>query len=523
MDAISHFELDEILDAPFSVTPFISETDYKQLANDFTPITLSYRNVCDLELLLNGGLAPLEGFMNKVNYESVLESMHLVDGQIFPMPITLDVDRNVAESINLDQEVALRDRYGFLLAVLKVTDIWKPNKQREALTIYNTVDETHVGVNYLYHQIKEYYIAGSLTPISSSRYFDFKQLRHTKAELENIFSDLRWKKIMGFQASHVMHRQQQQSIQKAMQKVDAKLLINCVLSNDRSNEMDYSRVQCYQHIIKKFKNKSVQLNVLPFSPRMAGPKEAILHAMINKNYGCTHFMIGRDHASPEKNHNIQTFYRPYDAQTLALQYQHEMGIEIIAFGENKKNSKLAFLKNKSQDISAGEIRDRLEANQQIPDAYSFPEVINELKNIYPLRHKKGLAILLRGESSALLAHCLASRFRELTTRQVTVIDNEILFTCKRNNEKEQKMNNARLAMMAREITKHGGVVICEIPNTFADIKEIIYEVGGVIEVYLSAMKAEENGIYFDMSAIDVEVAVDELMLKIKKLGYLASV
>ncbi len=479
--------------------------DYKSRAHELPTITLTHRQLCDIELLLNGGFAPLRGFLNKADYESVVENMRLSDGTLWPMPITLDADRQFVESLQSGQEIALRDTEGLLIAILQAEDIWSANKKREALGVFGTLDDSHPGVTYLYHHVKEFYIGGRLLPIALPHHYDFNHLRFTPVDLREIFSRLGWKKIVGFQTRNPIHRAHQELTLRAAKQAGANILLHPVVGMTKPGDIEYYlRVKCYEHVLKKYEPHTTLLSLLPLAMRMGGSREALWHALIRKNYGCTHFIVGRDHAGPGKNRGGHDFYEPYAAQQLALEYQDEMGIEIIPFQEmaySKKKLRYFPLDEFPADdtpatISGTQLRDSLQHNQEIPEWFSYPEVITELRKAYPLKHQQGFTVFLTGLPSSgksTLANALMFKLRELTGRQITLLDgDEIRTHLSRGlgfSQQDRETNITRVGFVAREITRHGGIAICALVAPYKRARDMarqmISEVGGFIEVYVS--------------------------------------
>ncbi|MBV9576210.1 MAG: sulfate adenylyltransferase, partial [Gammaproteobacteria bacterium] len=427
--ALTHLKKNRLLQ---DVPSYIE--DYKFAAHELSSLILTQRQLCDLELILNGAFSPLCGFMNKHDYYSVLQTMHLHDGAFWPMPITLDIDQAFAESIKLGQEIALRDAEGLLLAILQVGDIWEFNRQEEAQAVFGTTDEFHPGVYYLYHQVKSHYVGGRLLGISLPHHYDFNHLRFTPAELREIFQQRGWEKVVGFQTRNPMHRAHQELTLRAAQQTGANILLHPVVGMTKPGDIEYYlRVRCYEHILKTYPDQAAFLSLLPLAMRMAGPREALWHAVIRKNYGCTHFIVGRDHAGPGKNRQGEHFYHPYAAQQLALEYQQEIGIQIVPFQEMVYSQQSACYFSLDEfpqaetpaAISGTELRERLHKNLEIPEWFSYPAVIDELRKAYPPKYKQGFTIFLTGLPSSgksTLANALSLKLREMTHRQITLLD-----------------------------------------------------------------------------------------------------
>jgi sulfate adenylyltransferase len=479
--------------------------DYKYIAHELTALTMTKRQLCDLELILNGAFAPLTGFMSKADYDSVLDNMRLVNGTIWPMPVMLDVDREFAESLMPDQEIALRDTEGLLLAIFRFNECWAADHLREAKAVFGTTDKTHPGVAYLLQQNKEIYISGALLAISAPHHYDFTHLRHTPAELKEKFLQNGWSKIVGFQTRNPMHRAHQELTQRACLQTGASLLLQPVVGMTKPGDIEYyTRVRCYEHIIKTYPAETTILSLLPLAMRMGGPREAVWHAIIRKNYGCTHFIVGRDHAGPGKDKTGENFYGPYAAQELALQYQHEIGIEIVPFQEMSYSHKQQCYfsqdefpaDEKPASISGTEFRERLYTNQDIPSWFSYPAIIDELRKAHPPKHKQGFTVFLTGLPSSgksTLANALSLKLREITDRPITLLDGDVIRTHLSRglgfSQEDREENITRVGFVAKEITRHGGIVICALVAPFTRARNIvrgmIAEVGGYIEAYVA--------------------------------------
>lgn len=548
---------------------------YKQAALTLDSITLTQRQLCDLELILNGGFAPLTGFMNQADYLSVLSKMRLCDGTLWPMPIMLDIAAELAESLQPQQEIALRDSEGLLLAILQVEEVWEvtqAQKEQEAEAVFGTTDDHHPGVAYLYHHTKSHYVGGNLIPLSLPHHYDFSHLRYTPAQLREIFKQKGWHEIVAFQTRNPMHRAHQELTVRAAAQTGAKLLIHPVVGMTKPGDIEYYlRVRCYEHILKTYPPNTAFLSLLPLAMRMGGPKEALWHALIRKNYGATHFIVGRDHAGPGKDKSGQPFYDPYAAQVLTLQYQTEIGMHIIPFQEMVYSHQQAryfpvdeFPPSETPAaISGTELRERLCTGQEIPDWFSYPAVITELKKVYPPKHEQGFTIFFTGLPSSgksTLANALSLRLRELTERKITFLDGDVIRTHLSHglgfSQEDREANITRVGFVAREVTKHCGIAICALVAPFMQarerVRQMITEVGGFIEVHVATPLAvcearDRKGMYkkaregiikqftgvsdpyeeptnpeikIDTVSFQPEAIIDHLIQQIKQQGYI---
>ena len=376
-------------------------------ARDFPSWDLTPRQLCDLELLLSGGFAPLTGFLKRADYERVVDEMRLADGRLWPLPVTLYVTREFAAKLKSGDSVALRDPEGVLIAVLDVEDIWEPDLKREALGVFGTQDERHPAVFYLHHRTNPVYIGGRLRGVEAPTHYDFKHLRRTPAELRKLFADMGWTRVVAFQTRNPMHRAHLELTHRAAKQAGAKLLLNPSVGMTKPGDIDhYTRVRCYEHLIKRYPADSALLSLLPLAMRMGGPREALLHAIIRKNHGCTHFIVGRDHAGPGNDSRGKPFYGPYDAQELLKKHQDEIGIEMVPF------RMMVYVKERGgyapedevkpgetvMTISGTEQRQLLQEGKDIPDWFTYPEVVAELRKTHPPRSKQGFTIFFTGLS-----------------------------------------------------------------------------------------------------------------------------
>ena len=294
---------------------------------DLTP-----HQLCDLELLLNGGFSPLSGFMSRADFESVCRTMRLKNGLLWPIPIVLDVSDEFARSLGSGSTVALRDPEGVMLAALHVDEVWQPDRMAEVEAVYGTTSPLHPGVENVLQQTNPWYVGGQLEGIEPPVHYDFRALRFGPAGLRAEFVRLGWRRVVAFQTRNPMHRAHQELTLRAAKKVEANLLLHPSVGMTKPGDVEYYvRVRCYQTLLSKYPKDTVRLALLPLAMRMAGPREALWHAIIRKNYGCTHFVVGRDHAGPGNDAEGEAFYRPYAAQELLRKHQQEIGITMVPF------------------------------------------------------------------------------------------------------------------------------------------------------------------------------------------------
>jgi sulfate adenylyltransferase len=289
----------------------------KLAAGNYPNWNLTDRQLCDIELLLNGAFSPLEGFLSRAAYDSVLAKMRLPSGLVWPIPITLDVTREFAGGLKEGDRIAMRDPEGVLIATMEVSNIWEPDKALEARSVFGTEDLHHPGVYFLQHRAGPIYLGGTLRGVEPPMHYDFKILRDSPSELRGRFRKLGWRKVVAFQTRNPMHRAHQELTLRAARETEANLLLHPVVGMTRPGDIDhYTRVRCYEHMLKHYPEQTSALSLLNLAMRMAGPKEALWHAIIRKNFGCTHLIVGRDHAGPGAAVNGVPYYEPYAAQQL---------------------------------------------------------------------------------------------------------------------------------------------------------------------------------------------------------------
>ena len=479
-------------------------------AAHFPEWDLTHRQLCDLELILNGGFSPLEGFLGQADYERVRDDMRLADGTLWPIPVTLDVSEAFAAKVEgasaaSPVPIALRDAEGVLIAVMDVTEAWRPDKALEAERVFGADDAAHPAVHYLHHQANPVYLGGRVRGIEHPTHYDFKHLRNTPQQLREFFDKVGWSRIVAFQTRNPMHRAHQELTFRAAQEVEANLLIHPVVGMTKPGDIDhFTRVRCYEHIIQRYPEQTTTLSLLPLAMRMGGPREAVWHAIIRKNYGCTHFIVGRDHAGPGKNAQGEDFYGPYDAQELMEAYRDELGIDMVPFKE------MAYVEERGQYAPAGEIapdetvlklsgtevRRRLAEGIDIPDWFSYPEVVRELRRSRPPRSRQGFTVLftgLSGSGKSTVANALLNKLMELGGRPVTLLDGDIVRKHLSSelgfSKAHREINIQRIGFVASEITKNGGIALCApiapYTATRRTVRQMIEENGGFVEVHVA--------------------------------------
>ena len=535
---------------------------------------LSPRQICDLELLMNGGFNPLKGFLGEEDYNSVVDTMRLADGALWPMPITLDVSQDFADSLELGQDIALRDQEGVILAVLSVTDRWTPDKSHEAEKVFGADDVAHPAVNYLHHQAGPVYLGGPITGIQQPVHYDFRGRRDTPNELRATFRKLGWRRVVAFQTRNPLHRAHQELTFRAAKEAQANLLIHPVVGMTKPGDIDhFTRVRCYEAVLDQYPSATTTMSLLNLAMRMAGPREAVWHGIIRKNHGCTHFIVGRDHAGPGKNSQGEDFYGPYDAQDMFREHQEEVGIEMVDFRH------MVFVQDRAQyepadeveegatvlNISGTELRRRLAEGLEIPEWFSFPAVVNELRKTRPPRAQQGFTVFftgLSGSGKSTIANALMVKLMEMGGRPVTLLDGDVVrkhLSSELGFSKEHRdINIRRIGYVASEITKNGGIALCApiapYTATRRSVREMVESYGAFVEVHVATSleeceRRDRKGLYklaregkikeftgisdpyetpenpelsLDTELVDVDHCAHQVILKLESLGLIAA-
>ena len=538
-------------------------------------ITLTERQLCDIELLMNGAFSPLQGFMVRADYDRVVSDMRLSDGTLWPIPITLDVSDDLAATLKADQRVALRDQTGLLLAVMTIEDVWRPDKQTEAVGVFGTEDTDHPAVGYLMDQASASYVGGPVEGIQLPHHYDFQEVRRSPRELRSLFESKGWNRVVAFQTRNPMHRAHKELTDRAAEEVGGHLLIHPVVGMTKPGDIDYyTRVRCYRKLLDYYPDGRATMSLLPLAMRMGGPREAVWHAIIRKNYGCTHLIVGRDHAGPGKDRQGKPFYGPYDAQEMIIRHADEIGIGVLDFklmvyvpdedvykpiDEVKEDERIL-------EISGTELRRRLQQGEEIPSWFSYPGVVEELRKSHPPRHQQGFTVFftgLSGSGKSTIANALMSRLLAETSRPITMLDGDVVRTHLSKglgfSAEDRSTNIRRIGYVASEITKHRGIAICApIAPYEADRRynrELVSAYGGYVEVYADTPidvceQRDVKGLYAKARAgilkgftgiddpyeppqnpevrcltaeEDVEACVEKVLEVLQQLGYLPSI
>ena len=533
---------------------------------------LTDRQICDVELLMNGAFSPLTGFMSRDEYERVVRDSRLGNGMVWTIPIVLDVDAEFAEKLTQGDRIALRDREGVLVATMTVDSKWTPDLEMEARLVYGTSDPAHPGVFHLLHKAKPICLGGPITGIEPPAYYDFKHLRDDPFRLRQQFRKRGWFRVVAFQTRNPMHRAHFELTCRAAKASESNLLLHPVVGVTKPGDVDhYTRVRCYEQLLRRYPEQTTIMRLLPLAMRLAGPREAVWHAIIRRNFGCSGFIVGRDHAGPGNGGNGASFYDPYAAQQLVRKYQDQLEIDLVPFEE------MMYVPERGQfvphnevregetpmTISGTELRRRLRDGIDIPEWLSFPEVLDELRRSFPPRHRQGFVIFFTGLPSSgksTIANALLAKLNEDGTRPVTVLDGDVV---RRHLSSElgfsrahRDLNVLRIGYVASLISKSGGIAICApiapYENIRRQVREIVEATGGFIEVHVATPvevceKRDRKGLYAKARAgllanftgvndpyelpIKPDLRIDtgeytpdqcaqEILLKIEALGYI---
>ena len=437
-------------------------------------IKISMRNLCDLELLATGGFSPLDRFMGKADYERVLHDMRLSNGVLFPLPITLTADPKELPTVG--EELVLRNANNDVIAIMTLDEVYHWDAETEAALAYGSTDAKHPMVSEMARWGKVC-ISGPLKVVNLPKYYDFTDLRRTPAEVRSILEGMGNENVVAFQTRNPLHRIHEELTKRAATQVGGSLLIHPVVGMTKPGDVDhYTRVRIYKALVDNYYDKkSTMLSLLPLAMRMAGPKEVLLHAIIRRNHGANHFIVGRDHAGPGKDSTGKPFYGPYDAQETMSKYEPELGVKMIPFEE------LVYLPDekryvegkdvpagaKTLNISGTQVRDDyLAKGKLLPDWFTRPETAEILREMYPARHEQGFCIWftgLSGSGKSATTQVLTSLLLE-RGREITILDGDVVRTHLSKglgfSKEDRDTNILRIGFVAGEIVRAGGAVIC---------------------------------------------------------------
>ncbi len=551
-----------------------SRADARRAAAALPSTDLSARQACDLELLLCGGFSPLRGFQRRADYERVCREMRLADGMLWPIPVVLDVAPEVAGRAVAAGALVLRDAEGVPLAILDRPEAWQRDRVAESEAVFGSTDEAHPGVRHLLRESHDWCIGGELRGLELPRHDDFRALRESPAELRARFERLGWRRVVAFQTRNPMQRAHLELTVRAARQVEAHLLLHPVVGLTRPGDVDhYTRVRCYEKLLARYPERTTALSLLNLAMRMGGPREALWHAIVRKNHGCSHFIVGRDHAGPGNDSAGKPFYGPYDAQDLLRRHEAELGIAMVPFEE------MVYVAERAQYLPAGEVargdtvltlsgtelRRRLQEGIEIPEWFTFPEVVDELRATHPPRDRQGFTVLFTGLSGAgksTIANGLLVALLEQGGRPVTLLDGDVVrkhLSSELGFSKEHRdLNVQRIGYVASEITKNRGVAICAPIAPYAEARraarELVSQHGAFVELHVNTPlevceQRDRKGLYaqaragriahftgisdpyeapanpelrIDTAACSQEEAVQQVLLKLEAMGLICA-
>ena len=479
--------------------------DLRDSSRSWPSWELTPRQLCDLELLMNGGFSPLRGFMTRNDYEAVCHGMRLADGTLWPIPITLDVPEEFAHRLGDGAAIALRDPEGVMLAVLRVEEVWKPDLLEEARLVYQATDPEHPGAAAVLDRAHQWYVGGRIEGVELPTHYDFRALRLTPAELREEFVRLGWGRVVAFQTRNPMHRAHQESALRAAEEAQANLLIHAIAGMTNAVDVDhYARVRCYQKLLSACPPGAAKLALLPLAIRMAEPREALWQAIVSRNYGCTHLVAARDSSGPACDSVGTAPFGIHETQDLLQRHEAELGIDIVP------SRTMVYVEDydryvpddevpagaRVHRVSEGELAERLAGGQAIPHWSTFPEVTEELQRRHPPRHRQGFTIFFTGLSGAgksTIANVLLVRFMEMGGRPVTLLDGDLVRKHLSSelgfSSEHRDLNIRRIGFVAAEITKNAGIAICAPIAPYhrvrREVRKHVEAVGGFVLVHAS--------------------------------------
>ena len=543
---------------------------YHKIAKTLSSWDVNAQQLCDLEMLLNGAFAPLQGFLIQADYDSVVHTLRLTTGELWPLPITLDVPSKFAKTLVLGQKIALRDAEGVLLALMTIESLWKADKQQEAKSVIGTESHENPMVRELLYQRHAIYLGGKLEPVDLVPHYDYLHHRHTPAELKAQFQKLGWQRIVAYHSDKPMHRMEQKASYQIASELEANLLIHPAVGHNPFSPFDhFLRVRCYLHILKQYPAQTTLFSLINLSIRMAGGREALFHAIIRKNYGCTHFILDQhNYNATQKDQSIKS---SEDIFHFVKQYEGEIGIKIVAmekyvyveaYEEYRVSTKVREHET-TLSLSHPEFLQRLQNDKLIPPWFSYPQILAEIRSIYRPRHQQGFTVFftgLSGSGKSTVANALRMKLLEKEKRPITLLDGDIV---RKNlsseltfSKQHRDLNILRIGFVASEITKNGGIAVCAPIAPYQLIREQVREsierVGGYIEVHISTPMEEcerrdRKGLYakaraglilhftgvndpyeipenpelrLDTTAISPDACAHQVLLKLEKLGFI---
>lgn len=475
--------------------------DLFSFAASLHSIQLSRREICDLEMLATGAFSPLRTFMGPPDFQRVVDEMRLAEGTVFPIPVTLSVDD--LTNIEVGRQIALRDAKNDLLAVMDVEEVYEWDRDRTAKAVFGTTDPRHPLVAETARWGK-FNLSGRLQVLNLPVYHDFKNLRLTPLQTRERLSAIGRPNVVAFQTRNPIHYAHEIMTQRAIEMIDGTLLLHPVVGMTKEGDIDhYTRVRTYKAVAEQaYQPGRVLLSLLPLAMRMAGPREAVWHGIIRRNYGASHLIVGRDHASPGVDSHGRPFYEPLAAQELAKKYSDDIGVGVIAFEEfaylpdegRYEESRKISEGSRTFSISGTQIRgDYLGKGIELPEWFTRKEVAGILAESHPPRHRQGVCVWftgLSGSGKSTTAEILVSLLLE-AGRQATLLDGDVVRTHLSKglgfSREDRDTNVTRIGFVAAEIVRHGGTAICAAVSPYRQSRNQVrqmFPLGNFLEVFV---------------------------------------
>ena len=513
------------------------QSTVQQQARKLTVMKLDPIAQSDLELLLTGAFSPLSGYMGQADYLSVLNNMRLSDGRVWPLPLTLVIPIRLAQSMNLGQQIALSDARGELLAVVTVSEIYRADLDLEVKQLGATLD---------FSLESKWYVAGSVIGLGALRRFDFRELRLTPAQLRSYFHEHGWSRVVAYQSAQPLHRAAYEFVTRTAAQNQAGLLIQALVGGNASESVEYyPLIRGYQAVMSRLSSLTGVLSLLSAYPRRGGIREILLRAILVRNYGCSHLIVGGEssgHGQMRRGSDL------LDGQVFLEYAEHikEIGVALIPY------PRMVYVEERAQfmpldeapketykqTLSADEVRRRLRAGLVIPEWYMFPDVLTEMRHAYQPPHTGGFAIMMTGMAGVgktTLAHALGQLLMARGNRKVTVLDNELLL-----HHPSMAGDYGILGFMMTEIVRHQGIAICAVSSPVnaarREVRKVVQQQGGYLELYLTASvqarsarvvtKSDDNDyevpeqadLIIDTSDAQVSQSLQMIILKLEQEG-----
>ena len=501
------------------MVPEAERAELRAYANTLPSIRISERAVCDLELLATGGFSPLDRFMSQADHQSVLDTMRLTNGYLFPIPVPLPVNEEDAARLKIGADVALRSPANELLAILNVEEVYAWDLDEVAQKAFGTLDPRHPIVAEM-HNWGKYYVSGPMRMLQLPTHYDFKALRFTPTETRAKLERAGHANVIAFQTRNPLHRVHEELTKRATMEKDGVLLLHPVVGMTKPGDVDhFTRVRTYKALAQHYYDPDrILLSLLPLAMRMGGPREALWHAIIRRNHGANFLIVGRDHAGPGNDSTGKPFYGPYDAQQMVEKHAEELGVDAVPFQmlvylpeEDRYEEVHKVTKDtKTASISGTQVREQyLQVGRQLPEWFTRPEVAEILAETYPPRHRQGVCVWFTGLHNAgksTTAGVLTTLLQEFG-RNVTLLDGDVVrtqFSEGLGFSKEDRNDHVRrIGFVAAEIVRHGGIVICAAASPYRATRNEVRNMVGqenYIEIFVDtplevAEQRDTKGLY----------------------------